>query len=347
MKQATIKNRMIGFGTLILAMSIIMSGMMFSPNNASAFWWPWGEHHAHAQGNNDDDDDESPVTVTIQKYIDGELATSESAGGDAFPMTGSWDDPDGLGEGSGAYTLSASTTPAYQAVTAELQAGADYSTSEVLDGDLVAATCGDDHAYELVGYSVGTTSAAAVAATVSATVPSFTNLTSDQYVIVWNETCDNDDTDTATTSGSISGQVTGGASYEDPGELEVTSIEALKTTAVANGQFADGWRYLFNITVPTDETDLAMKFADWTQSGNDHILPVAGNMRISSDQASDSNLVVTLSAADTYSTPELTMTGDLNEDEEGLQVQVLVEVAVPSGTYNGTYSTNYGVRTLP
>src|SRR3989344_1505074 len=200
MKQATIKNRMIGFGTLILAMSIIMSGMMFSPNNASAFWWPWGEHHAHAQGNNYDDDDEP---------------------------------------------------------------------------------------YVLVGYSVGTTSAAAAAATVSTTTPSFTNLTSDQYVIVWNETCDD------------------------------------------------------------DETDLAMKFADWTQSGNDHILPVAGNMRISSDQASDSNLVVTLSAADTYSTPELTMTGDLNEDEEGLQVQVLVEVAVPSGTYNGTYSTNYGVRTLP
>src|SRR3989344_1867284 len=318
MKQATIKNRMIGFGTLILAMSIIMSGMMFSPNNASAFWWPWGEHHAHAQGNNDDDDDESTVTVTIQKYIDGELATSESADGNAFPMTASWDDPDGIGEGSGAYSLSTATTPDYQAVTSEMEVGADYSTSEVLDGDIVAAICDDDTPYVLVGYSVGTTSAAAAAATVS-----------------------------ATTSGSISGQVTGGASDEDPGELEVTSIEALKTTAVANGQFADGWRYLFNITVPTDETDLAMKFADWTQSGNDHILPVAGNMRISSDQASDSNLVVTLSAADTYSTPELTMTGDLNEDEEGLQVQVLVEVAVPSGTYNGTYSTNYGVRTLP
>ncbi len=346
MKLATIKIGLFGFGTSVLAMSIIMSGMMLAPNSASAFWWPWGDNHVYAQGGNDDDDDESPVTVTIQKYIDGELATSESAGGSAFPMTASWDDPDGIGAGSGAYTLASTTSPAYQAVTAEMQVGADYSTSEVLDGDLVAATCGDDHAYELVGYSVGTTSAAAAAATVSATAPSFTNLTSDKYVIVWNETCD-DDTDTATSSGSISGEVTGGASDEDPGELMVTSIDALKTTAIANGQFADGWRYLFNITVPTDETDLAMKFSDWTQSGTDHILPVAGNMRISSDQASDSNLVVTLNAADTYSTPELIMTGDLNEDEDGLQVQVLVEVAVPSDTFNGTYSTNYGVRTLP
>src|SRR3990167_3360579 len=129
MKQATIKNRMIGFGTLILAMSIIMSGMMFSPNNASAFWCPWGEHHAHAQGNNDDDDDESTVTVTIQKYIDGELATSESADGNDFPMTASWDDPDGIGEGSGAYSLSTVTVTIQKYIDGEL------ATSESADGN--------------------------------------------------------------------------------------------------------------------------------------------------------------------------------------------------------------------
>jgi hypothetical protein len=30
----------------------------------------------------------------------------------------------------------------------------------------------------------------------------------------------------------------------------------------------------------------------------------------------------------------------------GMQVQVKVEVAIPSGTVNGSYTTNYGVRSL-
>jgi len=31
----------------------------------------------------------------------------------------------------------------------------------------------------------------------------------------------------------------------------------------------------------------------------------------------------------------------------GRQVDVVVEVKIPSGTGNGSYSTNYGVQTLP
>jgi hypothetical protein len=31
----------------------------------------------------------------------------------------------------------------------------------------------------------------------------------------------------------------------------------------------------------------------------------------------------------------------------GRQVNVLVEVKIPSGTANQTYTTNYGVQTLP
>ena len=70
-------------------------------------------------------------------------------------------------------------------------------------------------------------------------------------------------------------------------------------------------------------------------------------MRISSAQADNGGATILLTAANTYSSPELTMTGDLDAGTDGLQVQVVVEVAVPSDTFNGTYSTSYGVRTLP
>lgn len=341
----TMKTGTYGLGALLLAMSLLLSSLMIAPTNASAFWWPWGENHAHAQGNNNNDD--SKVTVTIQKYIDGELATSESADGNAFLMTALWDDPDGVGEGSGAFELSADTSPTYTAVTSEMKTGADYSVSEVLDSDLVSATCEDGIPYTLAGYSTGASVEAAASASLSTASPSFTNLSGDAYVIVWNESCEEDDDNgNATSSGSITGEVTGGSSDTDPGELVVTSVDAQKTTAVANGEFADGWQYVFNITVPDDEPNLAMKFADWMQSGNDHTILVANNMRISSEQANASS-TVTLIASNTYSSPELHMTGDLNEEEDGLQVQVLVEVAIPSDTYNGTYSTEYGVQTLP
>ncbi len=342
MKPTTIKTGVFSLGALTLIVSLIMSGLMLAPANASAFWWPWGEHHnyAHAQGNDDDNDDEDKVTVTIQKYIDGNEATDESADGHSFPMTSSWDDPED-GAGSGSYSLSPDND--YTTMTSEMHEGADYTTSEVLDGDVVSTSCEGDHPYKLVGYSTGDSLEVAASADVSTTTPSFTDLEDDMYVIVWNETCDEE---TTPTDGTIIGEVTGGQSEGDPGELAVTSIDAQKTTATANGEFADGWKYIFNITVPTDEPNLAMKFANWMQNEGDHILPVANNMRISSEQANATSTIV-LTAANTYSSPDLTMVHDLNDEEDGLQVQVLVEVAVPADTYNGTYSTEYGVRTLP
>lgn len=339
MKLETLKTGSFGLGAAALIMSILMSSLMFAPSSASAFWWPWGNNHAHAQGSYGSD----TVTVTVSKYVDGELATAESADNHAFPMAATWSDPED-GEGSGSYSLSDDN--GYTAVTSEMNEGADYSTNEVLDGDVVAANCEEDHPYALVGYSTGDSMEAAASAEVTSDAPELSNLSDNMYVIVWNETCDAEP-DPTPADGTIIGEVTGGQSADDPGELEVTSIDAQKTTAIANGEFEDGWQYLFNITVPSDEPNIAMKFADWMQTDGDHVLPVANNMRISSAQADNGGSAIVLTAANTYSSPDLTMTSDLNEDEDGLQVQVLVEVAVPSDTYNGTYSTEYGIRTLP
>ncbi len=140
-------------------------------------------------------------------------------------------------------------------------------------------------------------------------------------------------------SGSISGTV-------GQGILAVTSITPIQTAATADGTYANGWSYLFNITVPTNEPNLSMKFADWFNSVASSTIPVAGNMEISSAQAASTTPVV-ITAANDYSSPALDMVGNLSTNTPGMHVQVLVQVAVPIGTVSGSYTTMYGVQTLP
>ncbi len=284
----------------------------------------------------------STVRVTIKKFIDGHQATATSTGGHPFPMDATWDDEGGIGSGSGSYTLSTTghngnPTP-YQAITSDMLPGADYSTHEVFNGTVVGPACvaSSTPHFALVGYTSGNSHAEALAGTPTTTMPSFTNIQHDTYVIVWNHLC-------ASSIGEIGGVVATSTSH---GVLAVTSIEGVKTSATANGTFADGWKYVFNITVPDNETNLAMKFANWMSTVGSTTIPAANNMRISSAQADNGGATILITAADTYSTPALHMTSDLATSTVGLQVKVIVEVAIPSGTTNGAYTTNYGVQSL-
>ena len=278
-----------------------------------------------------------PVTVTILKYVDAAQATGTSANNTDFPMNASWNAENLGGAGSGQFALSENGFnggPAYQAETSEMTNGSSYSVSEVIDGNTGLA-CSEEKPYALKGYSYGDSVSEAMAMTPTMTAPNLTNITSDKYIIVWNDDCSTPGND-----GTIGGDV-----EEGTGELAVTSIDVLDSSAVANGNFEDGWKYAFNITVPTDETDLAMKFADWTKTGDAaEIIPAANNIRISSVQA-DSDSTVMITAADTYSSPALHMNEDLDPSTPGLQVRVIVEVRVPSGTESGSYTTSYGVLT--
>ena len=121
--------------------------------------------------------------------------------------------------------------------------------------------------------------------------------------------------------------------------LSVTGISAIKTYAVANGTYENGWSWIFNVTVPTPETELQMKFADWT-SALLSTIPVANNVRYSSAQASNGPVEVT--AANTYGNP-LHLTGDLDSGTAGRQIQILVEAKVPESSVGGSYSTSYGI----
>ncbi len=263
--------------------------------------------------------------VFISKFVNGAPATTatSSASSTSFLMNASWNATN-IGSGTGQFTLDAGGN--YMAQTVSMDAGGSYATSEVMDSN-VGAVCSASttNPFAFVGYTTGNTYAAAASATPTTTAPSFTNLSSDKYVIVWNQNCG-----TATTTNN--------------GVLTVTSVEVIDGTATADGTFASGWKYLFHITAPSDEEDLQMKFSNWVSSTSSSTIPVGGNMRISSAQAASSSTVL-LTAENTYSLPVLTMTGDLASSTPGRQVDVLVEVAVPVGTANGTYTTTYGVRT--
>jgi hypothetical protein len=131
-------------------------------------------------------------TVTIDKYLDGAKASAVSANNAAFPMVATWA-ADNIGAGSGNYELDAdgfngNPTP-YQAITSEMNMGADYTTNEVL-GTTVATTCaGSGAPFRLVGYTTGDTLEEAQSGTPTTTVPAFTDLQENKFVIVWNETC--------------------------------------------------------------------------------------------------------------------------------------------------------------
>ncbi len=283
----------------------------------------------------------STVRVIIRKYVDNQMATASSSKNLSFPMSATWNSTN-YPAGTGTYALdmngssgtSGSTTP-YEASTVAFDSGADYSTYEITTGSNVAASCSAGKPFALAGYGTGDSWEAAQSASTTMTAPAFTNITSDKYVIVKNVTC--------STGGGIGGDVVG-----PDGTLAVTSVDAIDTTATADNTYENGWKYVFHITMPSSEPHLAMKFADWINGSNaSSTIPAGGNMRLSSAQSDNASTTIPITAANTYSTPDFNMTGDLDPVAPGRQVQVTVEVKIPVGTANGSYTTNYGVRSNP
>ena len=132
------------------------------------------------------------VTVTIDKFIDGHMATAASADSMSFPMASSWVTTN-IASGSGTYALGPTgfnSPNAYEAVTSQMNSGSSYTTNEVTTGNnVVGASCAANEPYALAGYSWGTSLANAEAMPPSMTAPSLTNITQNEYIIVWNQNC--------------------------------------------------------------------------------------------------------------------------------------------------------------
>ena len=140
------------------------------------------------------------------------------------------------------------------------------------------------------------------------------------------------------TDGSIGGSV-------ETGTLGVASIAQVKASATAGAGFEGGWQWVFHVTVPSNEPSVRMKFGDWQNSNGSSTITMGGNMRISSEQASSTE-PITLNAAGIYS-DAMTITGDLDPNTPGKQIDIKVEMQIPEGTENGAYGTYYGIQSTP
>lgn len=163
------------------------------------------------------------VTVTIDKYLNGVQATSALTGNASYPMVSSWNATN-IGSGNGSYSLSPTgfnNSNPYEATTSLMTSGAIYSTHEVTGGTSNVLASGADcqaGKTRLVGYTTGDSLSSAASATPTTTVPSFTNITSNQYVIVWNQVCptaSGEITSPANNGDHVSGTLNLAATYND------------------------------------------------------------------------------------------------------------------------------------
>jgi Ca2+-binding RTX toxin-like protein len=152
----------------------------------------------------------STVKVHVLKYVNGQKATASSTSSFQFPMSATWmaSNLNGGATSSGAYVLGnnhGGAADQYGADTAAMNSGAYYTTSETTStssGMVLpnGAACETDK-YRLLGYTTGTSFADAASKSPTLTAPSFSNLVSDQYVIVWNLQCNGSQNPPPTTSG--------------------------------------------------------------------------------------------------------------------------------------------------
>lgn len=124
-----------------------------------------------------------------------------------------------------------------------------------------------------------------------------------------------------------------------------TSIDVVRSAGVADGVFADGWKWTFHFTVPATETQLKIQFGDFTSGGNS--IAVANNVRVYSPQSAsngDESSALTVTAANTY-TSTMTLTVDADAGTDGRQISVVVEMKIPAGSSGGSYAGSYLVDT--
>ena len=145
----------------------------------------------------------------------------------------------------------------------------------------------------------------------------------------------------------------GTASATDDAVLQVNSITPVANLggsvgyATAGGGYDNGWKWAFNITVPTTETVLNMKFNDWTNGSN--IIPASGNMKFYSPQSSNASTEATaIGATNNYGgNMYINLSSGIVAGQAGRQVQIIVETQAPATAAGGSYSTSYGIQTNP
>lgn len=133
-----------------------------------------------------------------------------------------------------------------------------------------------------------------------------------------------------------------------PAQITINSITAVKTTGIADGTFENGWKWIFDITVPINEQNLMMRFDNWIMTSGGFTIPAAGNIRFYSSQSSNAfgqQTAIHITAPNTYSSSAF-LVGDIGAPGGFRRVQVTVEARIPGGSQPGVYTTNFGIRSI-
>lgn len=225
----------------------------------------------------------SPFMVKIYKYLDGAQATASSSGNYEFPMQSTWDWSGSAGTGN--YYLGLvghGGSDPYQAFTSPMTGPADYSTHEITNNidptsDVlpVGAAC-EEGMFRLLGYKTGTSHANALAASLSTTSPSFTDIHSERHVIVLNETCE-DETPVPNATGTI---IINKVVINDNGGTGTTTNFSFRVNGTSTTAFeADGSNIFVVATGTHDVTEVAVAGYSTTYEGCDDISIAAGETK--------------------------------------------------------------------
>lgn len=126
--------------------------------------------------------------------------------------------------------------------------------------------------------------------------------------------------------------------------LAVTSIDAIRTQAIADDNFSDGWEWIIHFVVPSVETNFSMKFSDFMSQVGSSTIPAANDIRYYSPESSNASTTdsAIVETNNDYN-GTMTLTGDTSP-APGRQIDVYVQVKVPNGTPTGSYSTTFGAK---
>jgi hypothetical protein len=131
-----------------------------------------------------------------------------------------------------------------------------------------------------------------------------------------------------------------------------TTINPAKSYATNNNTFASGWEWYVNLTVPTDEPQIRLKFSDFT--GATGSIPATGdNIRYYSAQSINAHTTegtaVAVATVNTYPADYLIFNAGSDQDlsTPGIQATIKVQVKVPVAATGGSYAGQFMVASTP
>ena len=133
----------------------------------------------------------------------------------------------------------------------------------------------------------------------------------------------------------------------------VVNYQLIKSFALPDNTYANGWEFKFNITVNDPaETQLKMKFTNWINNANGGTNPIFPNMGIPTNGNMKVSLIDDIGTAvaigNSYDDQATALSlVDENPNEGGIQESIYVFIKVPTSTAPGAFSASYGIITIP